>query len=94
METVKNIREQLRATENRKRILPRLDFVLETTTLKPHDSTTIEQNILDIRKVETSIETLKNKLKKNLKKTIPSSGRVLTGHKTAQKQKLSRIAGL
>ena len=53
-----------RATENRKRILPRLDFVLETTTLKPHDSTTIEQNILDIRKVETSIETLKNKLKK------------------------------
>lgn len=33
--------------------------------LKPHDSTTIEQNILDIRKVETSIETLENKLKKN-----------------------------
>ena len=34
-------------------------------TLKPHDSTTIEQNILDIRKVETSIETLENKLKEN-----------------------------
>ena len=45
----------------------------------------IEQNILDIRKVETSIETLeKKKLKENLKKkTIHSFGRVLTGHKTA-----------
>ena len=91
METVKKITEQV---EQLKTVKTRLDFVLETTTLKPHDSTTIEQNILDIRKVETSIETLKNKLKKNLKKTIPSSGRVLTGHKTAQKQKLSRIAGL
>ena len=68
METVKKIREQVEQLKTVKGSLPRLDFVLETTTLKPHDSTTIEQNILDIRKVETSIETLKNKLKKNLKK--------------------------
>ena len=56
----------------------------------------IEQNILYIRKVETSIETLENKLKENLKKktTIQSSGRVLTGHKTAHdfdEQKLSEL---
>ena len=54
------------ATEIRKWILPRLDLFLEKTTHLSH--TTIEQNILDIRKVETSIETSENKLKKNFKK--------------------------
>ena len=44
-------------------------FILrEDYTLKPHDFTTIEQNILDIRKVEISTETLENKTKQKKKK--------------------------
>ena len=46
--------------------------------------------------VETSIETLQKNLKEHLETTIHSSGRVLTGHKTAHdfdEQKLTELQG-
>ena len=55
----------------------------ENHILKPYDSTTITQNMLHIKKVETSIETLQKNLKEHLETIIHSSGRVLTGQKTA-----------
>ena len=68
----------------------------ENHILKPHDSTTITQNMLHIKKVETSIETLQKNLKEHLETTIYSSGRVLTGHETAHdfdEQKLPKLQG-
>ena len=52
--------------------------------------------MLHIKKVETSIETLQKNLKEHLETTIHSSGRVLTGHKTAHdfdEQKLTELQG-
>ena len=68
----------------------------ENYFLKPHDSTAITQNMLHIKKVETSIETLQKNLKEHLETTIHSSGRVLTGNKTAHdfdEQKLTELQG-
>ena len=68
----------------------------ENHFLKPHDSTTITQNMLHIKKVETSIETLQKNLKEHLETTIHSSGRVLTGLKIAHdfdEQKLTELQG-
>ena len=52
--------------------------------------------MLHIKKVETWIESLQKNLKEHLETTIHSSGRVLTGLKTAHdfdEQKLTELQG-
>ena len=93
--TVKNQRA-ISATEICKGSFQAGFLLREKHILKPLDSTTITQNMLDIKKVETSIETLQKNLKEYLETTIHSSGRVLTGHKTAHdfdEQKLTELQG-
>ena len=55
----------------------------ENHVLKPHDSATIRQNLLRIENIETSLKKLEKDLKEHLETTIHSSGRILTGRKTA-----------
>lgn len=93
---VKKIREQLAQLKSVKDPSKAGFLLRENHILKPHDSTTITQNMLHIKRVETSIETLQKNLKEHLERTIHSSGRVLTGHKTAHdfdEQKLTELQG-
>lgn len=56
--TVKKIREQVGQLKSIKDPSKAGFLLRENHILKPHDSTTITQNMLHIKKVETSIETL------------------------------------
>ena len=60
---VKKIREQLAQLKSVKDPSKAGFPLRENHILKPHDSTTITQNMLHIKKVETSIETLQKNLK-------------------------------
>ena len=94
---MKTIREDLERLKSVKDPSKAGFLLRDNHTLKPHDSTTIKQNILLLNKVETSIDDFEMNMKQHLQKTIHSSGRVLTGHKTAHdfdEQKLSELQGL
>ena len=93
---VKKIREQLAQLKSVKDPFKAGFLLRENHILKSHDSTTITQNMLHIKKVETSIVTLQKNLKEHLETTIHSSGRVFTGYKTAHdfdEEKLTELQG-
>ena len=68
---VKKIREQLAQLKSVKDPSKAGFLLRENHILKPHDSTTITQNMIHIKKVETSIETLQKKPKGTLRNNNP-----------------------
>lgn len=69
----------------------------EGYTIKPHDSANIKRNIQEVEMMIKNIDAKEQDAKEHLNSTIHSSGRILTGKKTAHEfdeKTLTELQGL